>query len=123
MTSSMIVKFDKYWKDINVILSMASVLDPRRKLECLSLYFSILFGDDDEFEFECDKVRKVLIELVDDYGKKVVDKEFSLVSPSLFANDQGKRTLIDSDDVEELWEKHVLQQPLKGLVSVKLRHT
>ena len=36
MTRNMILKFDKYWDVINYMLAVASILDPRKKLEFVS---------------------------------------------------------------------------------------
>ena len=38
---NMILKFDKYWDVINDILAVASILDPMKKLECVSFYFHL----------------------------------------------------------------------------------
>jgi len=38
MASRMIDKFDKYWSKMNGLLAIASMLDPRNKLDCVDFY-------------------------------------------------------------------------------------
>lgn len=94
-----------------MILSVASVLDPRRKMECVSLYFHALHGDSGDNE--CEKVKRFLLDLALDYEYDVYYKESSSVAPSCILNDKGKRPMTDLDDVEGLWAKHVSTQPTK----------
>lgn len=44
MTRKMIDKFDKYWRDINGLLAVARILDPRNKLKCVDFYYKKLYG-------------------------------------------------------------------------------
>lgn len=55
MARNMWEKFDKYWNAINGILAIALVLDLRRKMECVSFYFHLIYGD--SYEFECDIIK------------------------------------------------------------------
>ncbi|KMS98808.1 hypothetical protein BVRB_3g068830 [Beta vulgaris subsp. vulgaris] len=43
----MLVKFDKYWSEYNVILSCAAVLDPRFKIKFVEYCLVKLFGEED----------------------------------------------------------------------------
>jgi hypothetical protein len=59
----MIEKFDKYWKDIQGPMGIATVLDPRFKTKYLLGFFECLFGHTSE---ECwEKVEVVKISLYD----------------------------------------------------------
>ena len=111
MVRNMIEKFDKYWNVINGMMAVASVLDPRRKLECVSFYFHLIYGD--SYEFECERIKELLFELVDYYKSKVHSTH---VSPSKDMESNvsyGKRPLDEIDDYENLWDKHVLEIPRK----------
>ena len=112
MAENMILKFDKYWDVINGILAVASILDPMKKLECVSFYFHLIYGDG--YEIECLRIKQLLTDLVDDYK----DKMNSTREPSSSGVVESdvilrKRTFDEIDDCENLWEKHVLQAPLK----------
>ncbi|KAJ4755763.1 Zinc finger BED domain-containing protein RICESLEEPER 2 [Rhynchospora pubera] len=39
-------KFDKYWKDCNLVLAIAVVMDPRFKLKLVEFSFSKIYGED-----------------------------------------------------------------------------
>jgi len=39
MAEKMMVKFDKYWVEYNIVLAFGVILDPRRKLVTLSFCF------------------------------------------------------------------------------------
>ena len=44
MSVKMKVKFDKYWDASNIFLSIASVLDPRHKMDTLEFYMKKIYG-------------------------------------------------------------------------------
>ncbi|KNA10033.1 hypothetical protein SOVF_148100 [Spinacia oleracea] len=97
MAEKMIEKFDKYWSNINGILSVAAILDPRNKLECVEYYFCEIFGD--EASVEVERVKTLLYDLLHEYHEKS-DKE-DVGSSSFSQTVLGKRPsdLISSDNV------------------------
>lgn len=58
MSNEMTTKFDKYWKDIQDLMGMATLLDPRYKKQMLTACFAMLHGIEPS-SYEC-------IELVDE---------------------------------------------------------
>ncbi|XP_010241568.1 PREDICTED: zinc finger BED domain-containing protein RICESLEEPER 2-like [Nelumbo nucifera] len=46
LTRPMQEKFDKYWKDCNLVLALAVVMDPRFKMKLVEFSFSKIYGDD-----------------------------------------------------------------------------
>uniref|UniRef100_A0A5B7B8J3 Putative zinc finger BED domain-containing protein DAYSLEEPER n=1 Tax=Davidia involucrata TaxID=16924 RepID=A0A5B7B8J3_DAVIN len=46
LTKPMQEKFDKYWKDCCLVLSIAVVMDPRFKMKLVEFSFSKIYGDD-----------------------------------------------------------------------------
>lgn len=49
MDNKMLQKFDKYWSVTHDIMGIASVLDPRYKMELLEYYYEKLY-EQDSFE-------------------------------------------------------------------------
>lgn len=78
MTEEMNTKFDKYWKDIQGLMGIATLLDPRYKKQMLVACFAMLHGVEPS-SYECiqkvDDMVTSLHELIEDY--KVEDDAYS----------------------------------------------
>jgi hypothetical protein len=70
MSEDMKDKFEKYWKDIHGLMSIAVVIDPRYKLHILNALYGAYYGTD-HASTEIEKVKKLLIELVKQYKDEV----------------------------------------------------
>ncbi|XP_074283042.1 zinc finger BED domain-containing protein RICESLEEPER 2-like [Silene latifolia] len=68
MDANMIEKFDKCWEHVNGLLAIASILDPRNKMDCVQYYFDIIYGS--RCDREVEKVRGLLDDLVVEYQEK-----------------------------------------------------
>ncbi|KAK2662327.1 hypothetical protein Ddye_000901 [Dipteronia dyeriana] len=69
MTGVMKSKFDKYWgkiEDVNTLLIIAHVLDPRYKLDYVKFYFGDLFDENKVNNMTFD-IKEILIQLYDCY--------------------------------------------------------
>ncbi|KAK4417344.1 Zinc finger BED domain-containing protein RICESLEEPER 1 [Sesamum alatum] len=66
MVARMKVKFDKYWGETNLLLSIAAVLDPRCKLRALEFCFPRLYSLEN-VERQIAIVQKTLYELYSEY--------------------------------------------------------
>ena len=110
MAKAMILKFDKYWEVVNGMLSVASILDPRRKFECVSFYFELLFEDTNKLE--CEKIGRILKDMVNEY-EMVANKKFSPFSPSSNSKNNNKRIIDDSSDVEAFGKSMFLANQIK----------
>ena len=55
MIFKMLEKFDYYWNVIHGVMVVATILDPRYKIELLEYYFPLIYGD--EVKNEIQKVR------------------------------------------------------------------
>ncbi|KAL0290016.1 UNVERIFIED_CONTAM: Zinc finger BED domain-containing protein RICESLEEPER 2 [Sesamum angustifolium] len=66
MVAKMKSKFDKYWGDSNLLMSIAAVLDPRCKLRALEFCFPRLYSSEN-VERQIVVVRKTLYELYSEY--------------------------------------------------------
>lgn len=68
MSSEMIEKFDKYWKDIQGIMGVATLLDPRFKSEYLIEFIATLTGNPSSLCYgKLDEVKASLCELMKEY--------------------------------------------------------
>nr|XP_027075831.1 zinc finger BED domain-containing protein RICESLEEPER 2-like [Coffea arabica] len=66
MVGSMSVKFDKYWGESNVLLSLGAILDPRYKMFLINHVFSVIYGEDAAPRFIAE-IRDILYELYNEY--------------------------------------------------------
>ena len=67
MAKGMKAKFDKYWENYSMILSMAAILDPRLKLQYVKFCFVQLDGRSAEYKTE--KVKESLFKLFEEYSQ------------------------------------------------------
>lgn len=65
MVGNMLLKFDKYWGTIHEIMGVATVLDPRYKMELLEYYYEKMYGIDSFSQVR--KIRQLSYNLVSDY--------------------------------------------------------
>lgn len=108
MAISMVDKFDKYWSQINGILAIAAILDPRNKMDCVAHYFEKLYGD--QANGEMMRVRKTLDNLVREFESKgeVVNEQSPLK--------RGFNECGDEDDFARSKRQKVRAKPLRGEV-------
>ncbi|KAK8916160.1 hypothetical protein KSP39_PZI022402 [Platanthera zijinensis] len=85
MTLKMKLKFDKYWGDCNMLMSIASVLDPRWKMRAIEFSFPKIYTNNEATQ-NIAKVRSILVEIYAEYESmqsEIVDEaNFSTVNPS-----------------------------------------
>ncbi|KAK1272191.1 hypothetical protein QJS04_geneDACA016203 [Acorus gramineus] len=67
MATTMMLKFQKYWEDCSLILTVALVLDPRFKMEYVDYTYRQLYGDGAAF-IHTERVRSYLYELYSEYA-------------------------------------------------------
>jgi hypothetical protein len=65
MASQMISKFEKYWSELNLVLAIAVILDPRYKLCLVKYYYTKIYGAESQ---EYENVIKTLTKLFMDYS-------------------------------------------------------
>ncbi|KAL5743686.1 hypothetical protein ACOSP7_026545 [Xanthoceras sorbifolium] len=95
MNSSMKSKFDKYWgkiEDINKLLIIALILDPRYKLDYVKFCFGDMFDDKKTKEMTCD-IREHLIQLYECYkGVENILSSYQTSSSISLANVDVEKT-------------------------------
>ena len=76
MAKSMFAKFNSYWANVNVVMAVNAILDPRYKMNLLEFYYSNIYGNNSDLEIE--KIKNLCYELLDEYGdvdESPIDKE------------------------------------------------
>ena len=76
MAKSMFAKFNSYWANVNVVMAVNAILDPRYKMKLLEFYYSNIYGNNSDLEIE--KIKNLCYELLDEYGdvdESPIDKE------------------------------------------------
>jgi hypothetical protein len=80
MTEAMTLKFDKYWTDIQGLMGIATLLDPRYKDDMLNTCFSMLHGVcENDSEIYVREVINMLTKLLEEYH---VDEDIPETSKS-----------------------------------------
>ena len=73
MANEMLPKFDKYWNDYVVILSIATILDPRYKVQYVRFKLKKVETNDDMINRKVDKIvdamKSLFMEYVTEYSK------------------------------------------------------
>ena len=94
MAEKIKVKFDKYWTVIHDIMGVATVLDPRYKMELLIYYYPKLYGNDSVAQVS--RIRQLCYDLVSDYQLKM-NGDSSRSSPILETSNVEGDELSDFD--------------------------
>ncbi|KAH1221104.1 Zinc finger BED domain-containing protein RICESLEEPER 2 [Glycine max] len=74
MTKNMMIKFDKYWGVIHNVMRVATVLDPRYKMELLEYYYEKLYEHDSFIQVR--GIQQLCYDLVSDYEMKMKKDSF-----------------------------------------------
>ena len=70
MADIMLLKYNKYWANVNGLMGVATILDPRYKMALIRFYFAKIF-DEHDFEIEVGRISDLLRRLVEEYGSKI----------------------------------------------------
>ncbi|KAL8493455.1 hypothetical protein ACS0TY_024606 [Phlomoides rotata] len=77
MTMRMLDKFEKYWFQINGIMGVATVLDPRYKLRLLHFYFPLIYTNGEDAKKEIERIQDICYNLLNEYSLKSKASEVS----------------------------------------------
>ncbi|KAE8710169.1 hypothetical protein F3Y22_tig00110327pilonHSYRG00116 [Hibiscus syriacus] len=107
MVLVMLEKYNKYWADVNGLMGVATILDPRFKLKLICFYFE-KFYDAFIVQAEIDRIEGLLHELVDEYG---------------YRNETANIPFVDDFDILNWWKTNgnsytTLQQIAKDILSI-----
>ncbi|CAL4995014.1 unnamed protein product [Urochloa decumbens] len=102
-------KFDKYWSDIHGLMAVATVLDPRFKLQMLTAFFTSVYGIE-RAATEVEKVRSLLYQLVLQYQQAAED-----VATSNGQNSRSVATAVngstEDDELFNIFYQYISSQP------------
>ncbi|KAL8469584.1 hypothetical protein ACS0TY_032433 [Phlomoides rotata] len=59
MPMRMLDKFEKYWFQINGIMGVATVLDPRYKLRLLHFYFPLIYTNGEDAKKGIERIQEI----------------------------------------------------------------
>ena len=62
----MLAKFNSYWANVNVVMVVVIILDPRYKMKLLKFYYPNIYGNNSDLEIE--KIKNLCYDLLDEYG-------------------------------------------------------
>lgn len=82
-------KFDKYWSECNLLMSVVVVLDPRLKMKCIDFIFLKIYSSF-ELEFKIMEVECVVWEIYNQYVTYVAS--YSLTSTSASRSSQLQKS-------------------------------
>ncbi|XP_051138111.1 zinc finger BED domain-containing protein RICESLEEPER 1-like [Andrographis paniculata] len=85
-------KFDKYWGESNMLISLGAILDPRYKMELVDFAFPIIYGEDEASTY-VSEIKKILYDLYDEYVTSYTSKERpTIVSKRKYSEIGGSST-------------------------------
>ncbi|CAI0430423.1 unnamed protein product [Linum tenue] len=93
MSSQMLLKFDKYWDDIHLVLAVSVVLDPRYKLHVIE-YYAGKFGNT-ETGLVAENIKQMICGLIRDYQTKAEKKFGSETGTSSSGSGSASATELD----------------------------
>ncbi|KAL8497790.1 hypothetical protein ACS0TY_021212 [Phlomoides rotata] len=70
MAIRMLDKFEKYWFQINGIMGVATILDPRYKLRLLHFYFPLIYPNGEDAKREIERIQGICYNLLNEYSLK-----------------------------------------------------
>uniref|UniRef100_A0A8R7TNE6 AC transposase n=1 Tax=Triticum urartu TaxID=4572 RepID=A0A8R7TNE6_TRIUA len=112
MSEEMKRKFDKYWKDVLDLMSVATVLDPRYKLHMLQAIFGSLYGTE-HAAVEVAKIRKLMTDLLKQYQEA---DGFVATSEAVSSAASGAG---GEDDIMDIFDRYMSSRPTIGASPVQ----
>lgn len=98
MALSMAAKFDKYWGESNILISLAAILDPRYKMVLINHAFPVIYGETSAPMY-IDAIKKILYDLYDEYVAAHMSSQCQEKEKLLLGKQKGKEISTDSRNV------------------------
>ena len=61
----MLVKLNSYWANVNVVMVVVAILNPRYKMKLLKFYYPNIYGNNSDLEIK--KIKNLCYELLNEY--------------------------------------------------------
>jgi hypothetical protein len=119
MARPMKMKFDKYWGECNLLMAIASVLDPRCKLHMVRICFPKIYKSQEVADENIKKVRCSLEKLYDEYVAESLKESSSHVA-NLDSNNpstsQGNVAVVTTgfDEIMSIIKENEAVSPMKS---------
>ncbi|XP_028796353.1 zinc finger BED domain-containing protein RICESLEEPER 2-like, partial [Neltuma alba] len=119
MASSMKEKFDKYWGECNMLMAIASVLDPRCKLYVVNYCFPLIYKPDYVASENVDKVVSSMKTMYDEYigmykGETTMGNELVNASNNSPVNVSGSSIVTGFDQIMSIVREKQAIPPMKS---------
>ncbi|XP_059446001.1 zinc finger BED domain-containing protein RICESLEEPER 2-like [Corylus avellana] len=130
MAQKMKLKFDKYWSECNLLMSIAAILDPRFKMMLIRFCFPIIYKES-EATSNIELVEKSLKEIYDVYvnehNSNFVEQNLQSIAQRSSSHGASSSVAIGEDDEGgmELYESflrttNTVQKPIKSDLEIYL---
>ncbi|XP_028804297.1 zinc finger BED domain-containing protein RICESLEEPER 2-like [Neltuma alba] len=119
MAASMKEKFDKYWGECNMLMAIASVLDPRCKLYVVNYCFPLIYKPDYVASENIDKVVSALRSMYDEYvsmykGDTMGNNEVDNAGNNSSADASGSSIVTGFDQIMSIVREKQAVPPMKS---------
>jgi len=116
--------FDKYWSEINRLLAIASILDPRNKLDCVDFYFKEIYESDASRKIQ--RITYLLYDLLVEYVDRKIEvsivKDLILSTPTSTNESPFYRKTIFEKDYQDRYATHKRTKQRKVNLKAELDH-
>jgi len=115
MSEEMKMKFEKYWKEVHGLMSVATVLDPRYKLHMLQALFGSLYGFE-HATIEVEKIRNLMGDLLLEYQASDGGVGTSKSQVGRSVSTQGGAAV---DETENIFKQYMSSKPVMSASRVR----
>ena len=124
MASRMLDKFDKYWSEMNGLLAIASMLDPRNKLDCVDFYSKEVYKCEASREIErlTSLLYDLLVESVDRKVEAPIIEDLTLPTPTSTNDSPFSHKMPFEEDCQDGYGAHKKTKKRKVNLRSELDH-
>ncbi|WOK92737.1 zinc finger BED domain-containing protein RICESLEEPER 2-like [Canna indica] len=117
MTFKMKDKFDKYWGECNLLMTIASILDPRYKMQLVIFYFSKIYLTEFEAKRKIDVVKDAIYDLYNYYVEMHKSQQPS--QTNMDSGSSNKTSLLEKNKTKSMSEFDMWAQSVECVTPSK----